>query len=228
MSPSTTLHDDRAQRQAGTRAPSVLPAAEVTPLPRIDASPHFRIVCRRRGHRRSTRRPLPPRTRHARSAEARRHVAALQAAPPCHQCPPPKYVGVFRKRERQRFFTKSRAHPPRAGKVALDTGSPGNWRATKPKECRARKRNVHAKRNPSNYRLSRYSSSRAARGTVYGADRNGRHWLRVELSSTLLKYRTALTWQFWKRRPNGVFAQATWPWRYLELYIVPSSAFARV
>ena len=42
-----------------------------------------------------------------------------------------------------------------------------------------------------------------------GADRNGRHWLRVELSSTLLKYRTALTWQLWKRRPNGVFAQAT-------------------
>ena len=28
-----------------------------------------------------------------------------------------------------------------------------------------------------------------------GADRNGRHWLRVELSSTLLKFRTALTWQ---------------------------------
>ena len=42
-----------------------------------------------------------------------------------------------------------------------------------------------------------------------GADRNGRHWLRVELSSTLLKYRTALTWQLWKRRPNGVFVQAT-------------------
>ena len=42
-----------------------------------------------------------------------------------------------------------------------------------------------------------------------GADRNGRHWLRVELSSTLLKYRTALMWQLWKRRPNGVFAQAT-------------------
>ena len=40
-------------------------------------------------------------------------------------------------------------------------------------------------------------------------DRNGRHWLSVELSSTLLKYRTALTWQLWKRRPNGVFAQAT-------------------
>ena len=37
-----------------------------------------------------------------------------------------------------------------------------------------------------------------------GADRNGRHWLRVELSSTLVKYRTALTWQLWKRRPNGV------------------------
>ena len=42
-----------------------------------------------------------------------------------------------------------------------------------------------------------------------GADRNGRQWLRVELSSPLLKYRTALTWQLWKRRPNGVFAQAT-------------------
>ena len=42
-----------------------------------------------------------------------------------------------------------------------------------------------------------------------GADRNWRHWLRVELSSTLLKYRTALTWQLWKRRPNGVFVQAT-------------------
>ena len=42
-----------------------------------------------------------------------------------------------------------------------------------------------------------------------GADRNGRHWLRVELSSTLLKFRTALTWQLWKRRPNGVFDQAT-------------------
>ena len=26
-----------------------------------------------------------------------------------------------------------------------------------------------------------------------GADRNGRHWLRVELSPTLLKFRTALT-----------------------------------
>ena len=42
-----------------------------------------------------------------------------------------------------------------------------------------------------------------------GADRNGRHWLRIELSSTLLKFRTALTWQLWKRRPNSVFAQAT-------------------
>ena len=30
-----------------------------------------------------------------------------------------------------------------------------------------------------------------------GADRNGQHWLRVELSSTLLKYRTALAWQLW-------------------------------
>ena len=40
-----------------------------------------------------------------------------------------------------------------------------------------------------------------------GADRNGRHWLRVELSSTLLKCRTALTWHLWKRRPNVVFAQ---------------------
>ena len=37
----------------------------------------------------------------------------------------------------------------------------------------------------------------------------GRHWLRVELSSTLLKFRTALTWQLWKRRPNSVWAQAT-------------------
>ena len=44
-----------------------------------------------------------------------------------------------------------------------------------------------------------------------GADRNGRHWLRVELSSTLLKYRTALKRQFWKRRPNGVFAQSLRP-----------------
>ena len=41
------------------------------------------------------------------------------------------------------------------------------------------------------------------------ADRNGRHRLRVELSSTLLKYRTALTRQFWKRRPNSVWVQAT-------------------
>ena len=49
-----------------------------------------------------------------------------------------------------------------------------------------------------------------------GADRNGRHWLRVELSSILLKYWTALTWQLWKRRPKGVFAQATCPWRSLE------------
>ena len=42
-----------------------------------------------------------------------------------------------------------------------------------------------------------------------GAYRNGRHWLRVEVSSTLLKFRTALTWQLWKRRPNSVWAQAT-------------------
>ena len=48
------------------------------------------------------------------------------------------------------------------------------------------------------------------------ADRTGRHWLRVELSSTLLKFRTALTWQLWKRRPNRVWIQATWPWRSLE------------
>ena len=39
--------------------------------------------------------------------------------------------------------------------------------------------------------------------------RNGRHWLRVELSSTLLKFRAALTWQLWKRRTNSVWAQAT-------------------
>ena len=39
--------------------------------------------------------------------------------------------------------------------------------------------------------------------------RPAHYWLRVELSSTLLKYRTALTWQLWKRRPNGVFVQAT-------------------
>ena len=41
------------------------------------------------------------------------------------------------------------------------------------------------------------------------ADRNGRHWLRVEVSSTLLKYLAALTWQLWKRRPNSAWAQAT-------------------
>ena len=28
-------------------------------------------------------------------------------------------------------------------------------------------------------------------------------------TNTLLKFRTALTWQLWKRRPNGVWAQAT-------------------
>ena len=46
--------------------------------------------------------------------------------------------------------------------------------------------------------------------------RNGRHWLRVQMSSTLLKFRDELTWQLRKRRPNRVWAQATLPWRSLE------------
>ncbi len=32
------------------------------------------------------------------------------------------------------------------------------------------------------------------------ADRNGRHWTRVELSVVLLKYRCKLAWQMWSRR----------------------------
>ena len=51
-----------------------------------------------------------------------------------------------------------------------------------------------------------------------GGYRNGRHWLRAELISTFLKYRTALTWQLWKRRPNGVFAQAV---AFSRVQIVP-------
>ena len=43
---------------------------------------------------------------------------------------------------------------------------------------------------------------KSANAYLWGAceDRNGRHWLRVELISTFLKFRTALTWQLWKRR----------------------------
>ena len=32
------------------------------------------------------------------------------------------------------------------------------------------------------------------------ADRNGRHWTRMELSTILLKYRCTLVWQTWSRR----------------------------
>ena len=31
-------------------------------------------------------------------------------------------------------------------------------------------------------------------------DRNGRHWTRMELSASLLKYRCKLVWQSWSRR----------------------------
>jgi hypothetical protein len=40
------------------------------------------------------------------------------------------------------------------------------------------------------------------------ADRNGRHWTRVELSVVLLKYRCKLAWQMWSRR-GPVVQQAT-------------------
>jgi hypothetical protein len=35
-------------------------------------------------------------------------------------------------------------------------------------------------------------------------DRNGRHWVRVELSTILIKYAFKISIQFWSRRDNSV------------------------
>jgi hypothetical protein len=35
-------------------------------------------------------------------------------------------------------------------------------------------------------------------------DRNGRHWVRVELSTILIKYAFKISIQFWARRDNSV------------------------
>jgi hypothetical protein len=40
-------------------------------------------------------------------------------------------------------------------------------------------------------------------------DRNGRHWVRVELSTILIKYSFKISIQFWSRRDNSV----VWPRR---------------
>ena len=61
------------------------------------------------------------------------------------------------------------------------------------------------------------SVANAARGNAFAQMPNTRTTHGVQFLTQFI--RTALTCKLWKRRPNSVWAQATWPWRSLELCV---------